>query len=58
MQHLVLCHARSGGLPKTFGEPNHDREGAEMRGVEAVGGGRFLMGAVRITRRNTCDVTL
>jgi len=29
-----------------------------MRGVEAVGGGRLLTGAVRINRRNTCDVTL
>jgi len=29
-----------------------------MRGVAAVGGGRFLTCAVRMTRRNTCDVTL
>jgi len=54
----VLCHTRSCGLPKTFVEPNRDREGAEMQGVAAVGGGRFLTGAVRISRRNTCYVTL
>ena len=48
---LVLRHTRNCGLQKTLMEPNRDREGAETQGMTVAGGGRFLTGAVRITRK-------
>ena len=50
----MLRHTRNCGLPKTFTEPNRDREGAETQEITAVGGGRFLTGAVR----KSCSGTL
>jgi len=55
---LVLCHAENCGSLRAFPEPSRDRQGAETRRMTIAGGSRFLTGAVRMTRRNTCDATL
>ena len=39
-------------------EPNRNREGAATQEMTAAEGGRFLTGAVRMIRGNTCDGTL
>ena len=43
---------------KALTEQNRDREGAAAQEMTGAEPGRFLTGAVRITRRRTCDVTL
>ena len=43
---VELRHTRNCELPKTFTEPNRDREGAKTQEITAVGGGCFLTGAV------------
>jgi len=53
---LGLCNTRNWGLWEALTEPN--RQGAATQGMTAVDSGRFLTGAVRITRSSTCDAKL